>query len=153
LTEGLPPISGDRVQLKQVLMNLLMNAAEAMATMTDRPRTLHVASKADAGGGVLVEVEDSGPGIKPDDLERVFNPFYTTKSKGMGMGLSISRSIIEAHNGRLWASAGTRCGAVFHLILPPAGLPEQPAQIDPSDVHAAKLVPDRIEARGTVDMT
>jgi signal transduction histidine kinase len=91
-----------------------------MTTVTDRPRTLHVASKHDAGGGVLVQVEDSGPGIEPDDVDRVFKAFYTTKAKGMGMGLSISRSIVEAHHGRLWASPGTRIGAVFHLVLPPA---------------------------------
>jgi C4-dicarboxylate-specific signal transduction histidine kinase len=132
LAETLPPIVGDRVQLKQVLMNLIMNAAEAMTTVTDRPRTLHVASKHDAGGGVLVQVEDSGPGIEPDDVDRVFKAFYTTKAKGMGMGLSISRSIVEAHHGRLWASPGTSIGAVFQLLLPPAGSQEKPAQVEPT---------------------
>ena len=129
LAETLPPIVGDRVQLKQVLMNLIMNAAEAMATVTDRQRMLHVASKHDAGGGVLVQVEDAGPGIKPDDVDSVFKAFYTTKAQGMGMGLSISRSIVEAHHGRLWASRGTRIGAVFHLVLPPAGSQEKAAQM------------------------
>jgi signal transduction histidine kinase len=132
LTETLPPIVGDRVQVKQVFMNLIMNAAEAMATVTDRPRTLHVASKHDAGGGVLVEVEDAGPGIGLDDVDRVFKAFYTTKAKGMGMGLSISRSIVEAHHGRLWASPGTSIGAVFQLLLPPAGSQEKPAQVEPT---------------------
>jgi signal transduction histidine kinase len=142
LAETLPPIVGDRVQLKQVLMNLIMNAAEAMTTVTDRPRTLHVASKHDAGGGVLVQVEDSGPGIEPDDVDRVFKAFYTTKAKGMGMGLSISRSIVEAHHGRLWASPGTSIGAVFHLVLPPASSQEKPAQVEPT--RTAKSVPQAL---------
>jgi len=141
MTEALPAIFGDRVQLKQVLMNLIMNAAEAMATVTDRPRTLHVVSKPDAGAGVLVQVEDSGPGIEPDDVDRVFDAFYTTKDKGMGMGLSISRSIVEAHHGRLWASSGDRFGAVFHLALPVAGSQGKSAQVDPP----AGKVRDRID--------
>ena len=146
LAPALPPVSGDGVHLKQVLMNLIMNAAEAMATVSERPRTLHIVSKRDAGGGVLVEVEDSGPGIKPDDVERVFDAFYTTKTKGIGMGLSISRSIVEAHHGRLWASSGTRFGAVFHLMLPPAGLAEKPAQDDPAGTRACQDVADRVDA-------
>jgi len=144
LSEPLPPVIGDRVQLKQVLMNLIMNAAEAMATMTDRPRTLHVASQHDPEMGVLVEVKDSGRGIDLEDVEGVFKPFYTTKAKGMGMGLSISRSIVAAHRGRLWASAGSPFGAVFHLALPAAGSQPKPAQVDPPVASAAKTAADRI---------
>jgi signal transduction histidine kinase len=145
LAPNLPPIYGDRVHLKQVLMNLIMNAAEAMATVTDRPRTLHVMSKHHANGGVLVQVEDSGPGIKLDDVDRVFNAFYTTKAEGMGMGLSISRSIVEAHHGRLWASPGTPFGAVFHLTLPPIGSTEKRTQGDPAVARASKNVAEWID--------
>jgi len=153
LMPTLPPISGDRVHLKQVLMNLVMNGAEAMATVTDRPRTLHVKSQLQADGGVLVEVEDSGPGIKPDDVERVFKAFYTTKAKGMGMGLSISRSIVEAHHGRLWASPGTLHGAVFHVVLPSAGAAAERAQDDPAVTRARGNGADRIDESiiGAVD--
>ena len=142
LTPAAPLIYGDRVQLTQVLMNLVMNAAEAMASVSDRPRTLHVISKDHVSGGVMVQVEDSGPGITPDDVDRVFNPFYTTKPTGIGMGLSISRSIVEAHHGRLWASPGTPFGAVFHLTLPPAGSAEKPAQGDPAVTRATEDVAD-----------
>jgi signal transduction histidine kinase len=144
LSEPLPPVIGDRVQLKQVVMNLIMNAAEAMAATTDRPRTLHVASRHDPSVGVLVEVKDSGPGIPLDDVEGVFKAFYTTKAQGMGMGLSISRSIVAAHGGRLWASAGSPHGAVFHLALPVAGSQQKPAQADPPVTNAGKTLADRI---------
>jgi C4-dicarboxylate-specific signal transduction histidine kinase len=99
-------------------MNLVMNAAEAMATVTDRERTLRITTEPHQGG-VLVQIEDSGSGIRPDEIEHVFKPFYTTKATGMGMGLSISRSIVEAHRGRLWASRAARYGAVLSLALPP----------------------------------
>jgi signal transduction histidine kinase len=125
LTGGLPPVSGDRVQLQQVVMNLVMNAADAMDTVTDRPRLLRVESESYGGLGVLVRVEDSGAGIDPGDVDRVFQPFFTTKPKGMGMGLAICRSIAEAHYGKLWASPGVRFGAIFHLILPSAEPPEE----------------------------
>jgi signal transduction histidine kinase len=125
LTGGLPPVSGDRVQLQQVVMNLVMNAAEAMDTVTDRPRLLRVVSQSYEGLGVLVRVEDSGAGIDPGDVNRVFQPFFTTKPKGMGMGLAICRSIAEAHQGKLWASPGVSSGAVFHLVLPAAEPPEE----------------------------
>jgi len=143
LADGLPPILGDGVQLKQVLMNLVTNAAEAMATVTDRPRTLHLTSNHGPGGGVVVRVEDSGPGIAPDDLDRIFTAFHTTKAKGMGMGLSISRSIVEAHHGRLWASAGARFGAVFHLALPAAH--GTPSQAVPSATQSADTAANRAE--------
>jgi signal transduction histidine kinase len=125
LTGGLPLVSGDRVQLQQVVMNLVMNAAEAMDTVTDRPRLLRVVSQPDGGLGVLMRVEDSGAGIDPGDVDRVFQPFFTTKPKGMGMGLAICRSIAEAHQGKLWASPGVRFGAIFNLVLPSAEPPEE----------------------------
>jgi signal transduction histidine kinase len=145
LADGLPPVLGDGVQLKQVLMNLVTNAAEAMATVTDRPRTLHLTSNRGPEGGVLVRVEDSGPGIAPDDLERIFKAFHTTKATGMGMGLSISRSIVEAHHGRLWASTGARFGAVFHLALPAAGSRGPAGQIAPSVTQSADTAADPVE--------
>ncbi len=121
LTAGLAPVLGDRVQLQQVVMNLVMNAAEAMDLVTDRPRLLRVVSEPYEGRDVLVRVEDSGPGIDPSDADRMFKPFFTTKAKGMGMGLSICRSIAEAHHGKLWASRGAQFGTMFHLALPAAG--------------------------------
>ena len=123
-------------------MNLIMNAAEAMA---DRDGSATHACMSRRGMmpdvGVLVEVKDSGPGIELDDVERVFKAFYTTKAKGMGMGLSISRSIVEAHHGRLWASPAAPHGAVFHLALPAAGSQQKPAQVDPPVTSAGKTRP------------
>jgi signal transduction histidine kinase len=135
LTEGLPPVSGDRVQLQQVVMNLVMNAVEAMDLVTDRPRLLRVVSQPYEDLGVQVQVEDSGPGISPSDASRVFKPFFTTKPKGMGMGLAICRSIAEAHHGKLWASPGVRSGAIFHLILPAAAPPEEGPQGKPDEAR------------------
>jgi PAS domain S-box-containing protein len=121
LHEALPPVAGDRVQLQQVLLNLMMNAMEAMSGVHDRARELTIVSGQDDPGGVVVEVRDSGPGLEPERLQRVFEPFYTTKSEGIGIGLSISRSIVEAHGGRLWAGANEPHGAVFRFSLPVAG--------------------------------
>jgi PAS domain S-box-containing protein len=116
LSEGLPYISGDRVQLQQVILNLIMNAIEAMSEVTDRSRELLIStSEVD---GVLVTVGDSGPGLPPADLARIFEAFYTTKASGLGMGLSICRSIVEAHGGRLWATPNEPHGAVFCVMLP-----------------------------------
>jgi signal transduction histidine kinase len=113
-----PLIHGDRVQLQQVLLNLLINAMEAMSGVSDGVRELLISTgKADAGG-VLVAVSDSGPGFASLNAERIFVPFYTTKSTGLGMGLSICRSIIEAHGGRLWASANVPRGAIFQFTVP-----------------------------------
>jgi PAS domain S-box-containing protein len=119
LSEGLCPVHGDRVQLQQVLLNLLLNAVEAMASTEAEARELLISTDQDHRG-VLVAVRDSGPGIDPDHLERVFDRFYTTKSSGMGMGLSICRSIIDAHGGRLWAEANETRGAIFQFTLPAA---------------------------------
>jgi signal transduction histidine kinase len=119
LTEGLPLIRGDRVQLQQVILNLLVNAADAMDSVTDRERRLQVTSRRDGDGDVQVDVQDSGSGVALDDIERVFAPFYTTKAKGMGMGLSISRSLIEAHDGTLKAQRAEPYGMIFSFVLPP----------------------------------
>jgi PAS domain S-box-containing protein len=116
LAAGLPNVLGDRVQLQQVLINLIMNGVDAMRTVTDRPWKLEIKSAKHADG-VLVRVQDSGIGLDPDRLERIFEPFFTTKPQGIGMGLSISRSIIESHGGRLWTETGA-VGAIFQFILP-----------------------------------
>jgi PAS domain S-box-containing protein len=115
--DGLVPVQGDRVQLQQVVMNLILNAVEAMSAPDVRPRELSISTEQDRTGA-LVAVRDSGPGINPEQLERVFQAFYTTKSGGLGMGLSICRSIIDAHGGRLWAEANEPRGAVFQFTLP-----------------------------------
>jgi len=120
LAEGLFPVEGDRVQLQQVILNLALNAVEAMSSVEAVPRDLLIGTEQTQGNGVLVTVRDSGPGIDPENLERVFEAFYTTKTSGVGMGLSICRSIIDAHGGRLWADANERRGAVFRFTLPGA---------------------------------
>jgi signal transduction histidine kinase len=111
-------ILGDRVQLQQVIINMVMNGAEAMQSVTDRPRELVIRSRQDETRQVLVAVTDSGVGISAENADRLFNPFFTTKSSGMGMGLSICRSIMEAHGGRLWATANVPHGATFQFTLP-----------------------------------
>jgi signal transduction histidine kinase len=120
LMEGLIPVEGDRVQLQQVVVNLVLNAVEAMGSVEGGARELLVSTEQTEANGVLVAVRDSGPGIEPKHLERVFETFYTTKTSGLGMGLSICRSIIEAHGGRLWAEANEPRGAVFQFTLPGA---------------------------------
>jgi PAS domain S-box-containing protein len=120
LAEALLPVQGDRVQLQQVVLNLILNAVEAMSTVEAGPRELLISTEQTQTDGVLVSVRDSGPGIDPDHLDRVFEAFYTTKSSGVGMGLSICRSIIDAHGGRLWADANASRGAVFRFTLPGA---------------------------------
>jgi PAS domain S-box-containing protein len=117
LTTDLPFVLADRVQLQQVLLNLIMNGIEALIAVTDRPRLLWVQSRIDESGDVLVAVSDSGTGFDLE-VDRVFTPFFTTKAKGMGMGLSISRSLIESHGGRLWATPNSPHGAVFSFTLP-----------------------------------
>jgi PAS domain S-box-containing protein len=118
LAGGLPLIQGDRVQLQQVVLNLIINAAEAMSGAGDGPRELLISTGTSDTGNVCVAVRDSGPGLTPAALERLFEPFYTTKPGGLGLGLSICRSIIEAHGGRLWASANVPRGAIFQFMLP-----------------------------------
>src|ERR1700687_2648234 len=112
----LPHVHGDRVQLQQVMLNLIMNSIDAMNIITDRPRELLIKS-AKHSDGVLIQVQDSGPGIDPGQAARIFEPFVTTKPEGIGMGLSISRSIVESHGGRLWAVAGAKY-ALFEFTLP-----------------------------------
>ena len=116
LSRDLPNVLGDRVQLQQVLINLVMNGIDAMRSVTDRPRKLDIKSAKHADG-VLIQVRDSGLGLAQDRLERVFEPFFTTKPQGIGMGLSISRSIIESHGGRLW-TVPVPNGALFQFTLP-----------------------------------
>ncbi len=117
LVQGLPLIRGDRVQLQQVIMNLIMNAAEAMSDMSDGRRELLISTRIEAGD-VIVAVRDSGPGLSDNAFDKVFEAFYTTKSTGLGMGLSICRSIIEDHGGRLWASANVPKGAALQFTVP-----------------------------------
>jgi PAS domain S-box-containing protein len=118
LGASLPPVEGDRVQLQQVIMNLLMNGIQAMSTVTDRHRELRIRSRGHGCDQILVAVEDSGIGIEPEHAARLFNAFFTTKPDGMGMGLSICRSIVEAHGGQLWATVNVPHGATFQFTLP-----------------------------------
>jgi PAS domain S-box-containing protein len=118
LGDGLPHIAGDRVQLQQVTTNLIVNAIEAMSDFSEGPRELTIVSGAGNSTDVFVEVQDTGPGLDPANLDRLFQSFYTTKPNGMGMGLAISRSIVEAHGGQLSAAANQPHGAVFRLTLP-----------------------------------
>ena len=113
----------DRVQLLQVIFNLLTNAIDAMDTVTDRARSLRVTSELKASDDVVVRIADTGTGIAAENIDRIFDTFFTTKSHGMGMGLAICRSIIESHGGTLSASPGDPHGAVFQIILPLAGQP------------------------------
>jgi PAS domain S-box-containing protein len=120
MADRLPQVLGDRVPLQQVFLNLIMNAVEAMAAVSNRPRVLSASSEIDEAHRVLIKLKDSGAGIDPDDMGRIFDAFFTTKSHGMGLGLAICRSIVEAHGGRLWASAAIPHGSVFHVALPRA---------------------------------
>jgi PAS domain S-box-containing protein len=121
LVDGLPPVPGDRVQLQQVILNLLLNASDAMREVTDRPRQLVVRTERSEDGGVTLLVRDSGVGFESQDAERLFEAFYTTKRDGMGIGLSLSRSIIERHHGRLWATPSEGSGATFAFTIPVGG--------------------------------
>jgi C4-dicarboxylate-specific signal transduction histidine kinase len=116
--DGLPEVVGDRVELQQVAVNLILNAIEAVSGTTDGGREVLIHTAGVDRHNVLVAVIDSGPGLPPESLERLFEPFYTTKPGGLGVGLSISHSIIEAHGGRLWASANVHRGATFQFTLP-----------------------------------
>jgi len=117
LSDSLPRIQGDRVQLQQVLINLIINGIQAMSDV-EGVRELHIGTEYDGSKEVRVAVRDFGPGVSVENLPHLFEPFYTTKPGGMGMGLSISRSIIEDHGGRLWASANVPRGATFYFTVP-----------------------------------
>ncbi len=118
LADDLPTVLADRVQLQQVILNLVMNAAEAMLSISDRERLICVRSQKKDGGGVLIAVEDAGPGVKPENAKRIFDAFFTTKAEGMGMGLSICRSIVESHGGRITVANAVPQGTVFQVTLP-----------------------------------
>jgi signal transduction histidine kinase len=118
LADKLPMVAGDRVQLQQVILNLLRNASDAMSDVEDRPRQLTIRTERDEGDRVRLSVQDAGTGIEPEIMNRLFEAFYTTKSDGMGMGLSVSRSIIENHQGRLWATSNDGPGATFSFSIP-----------------------------------
>jgi signal transduction histidine kinase len=141
--EGLPDVRGDRVQLQQVILNLILNAADAMREVDGRPRNLMVATTREETNQVRLSVRDSGVGIDPEGLERLFEAFYTTKSHGMGIGLSISRSIIESHEGRLWASAHEGPGATFSFSIPCGSEPAP----GPDDMGAHRLMHRRAQRR------
>src|SRR6201987_3669816 len=118
LSDSLPRVRGDRVQLQQVMLNLVINAIQAMSGVTDSIRELRISTES-TKEEVRVAVRDTGPGLSADNLQRLFEPFYTTKPSGMGMGLSICRVIVEEHGGRLWASKNEPQGALFQFALPP----------------------------------
>lgn len=120
LPEGLPPVSANAVQLRQVMVNLITNAADAMSTVMNRQRLLRLTTQAHEPGGLLITVEDTGSGIDPQHADRIFEPFFTTKSQGMGMGLSICRSIVENHGGHLSVAPGRTHGSIFQVSLPAA---------------------------------
>lgn len=118
LVDELPIVAGDRVQLQQVILNLLRNASDSMSSVDDRPRQLLIRTEPDADGGVRLSVQDAGVGFEPESINKLFDSFYTTKSDGMGIGLSVSRSIIENHQGRLWATSNDGPGATFSFSIP-----------------------------------
>jgi signal transduction histidine kinase len=118
LADDLPPVMGDRVQLQQVILNLLRNASDAMVGVDDRPRELLIRSERDEGDRVRLSVQDVGVGFDAQSVDKIFDAFYTTKSGGMGIGLSVSRSIVERHHGRLWAESNNGPGARFAFCIP-----------------------------------
>jgi C4-dicarboxylate-specific signal transduction histidine kinase len=120
LADDLPPVTGDRVQLQQVVLNLLRNASDAMSGVEDRPRLLLIKTERDGGEHVRLSVQDAGVGLDTQTADRLFQAFYTTKDDGMGIGLSVSRTIIESHHGRLWAAPNDGPGATFSYSIPRA---------------------------------
>jgi signal transduction histidine kinase len=118
LASDLPVVKGDRVQLQQVVLNLLRNGSDAMSAVNDRPRHMVITTEREEGDRVRLTVQDAGVGLDPQAMDRLFEAFYTTKNDGMGMGLSISRSIIERHHGRLWAAPNDGPGATFSFSIP-----------------------------------
>ena len=135
LAPGLPLVRGDRIQLQQVIINLVINALQAMATVTERARVIIVRTQQPEAGQVLVAVQDVGVGVEPEDIKRLFNSFYTTKPGGMGIGLSICRSIIEGHGGRVWASRNLGPGMTFQFTIQ-------------STIGAASSIQKNLPARG-----
>ena len=123
LDDAIPPILADRVQMQRVLVNLFSNAIESLGATRKRPRHIAIRSAMLDGKGVLLEVSDTGIGIAPEELEHIFDAFFTTKATGTGLGLSLCRTIVEEHGGRLWASPGEECGMTFHLQLPNSSMP------------------------------
>ena len=133
LVSDLPHVTGDRVQLQQVILNLLRNASDAMSGVDDRPRQLLIRTEREGGDRVRVTVRDAGVGIEPQAMDKLFDAFYTTKSGGMGIGLSVSRSIVERHRGRLWVERNHGPGATFVFSVPgerpaPEGERESPGK-------------------------
>jgi signal transduction histidine kinase len=118
LNEGLPPVKVDRIQLQQVILNFILNASEAMKDRDPESRQLEIITRKDESDTIIVSVRDLGRGIEKEDFEKVFEPFYTTKSGGLGMGLPINKRIIEAHDGRLWAENNPDGGVTFSFTLP-----------------------------------
>jgi PAS domain S-box-containing protein len=141
LADDLPPVTGDRVQLQQVILNLLLNAADAMRGVDDRPRQVVLRTARDDGDGVHLTVQDTGVGVDPHKVDRLFEAFYTTKSGGMGIGLSVSRAIIERHHGRLWAAPNEGPGATFAFALP-----QEPQGVTGTDSPGAMRTPAVTEA-------
>ena len=121
LSNDLPLVSGDRIQLQQVILNLIMNAVEAMSEIGEPQRKLLITSAKDGAIGVLVTIRDSGVGLDKKSLHRLFEAFFTTKARGMGMGLAVSQTILQAHGGRLWATPNASQGATFQFTLPASG--------------------------------
>jgi C4-dicarboxylate-specific signal transduction histidine kinase len=140
LANELPLVTGDRVQLQQVILNLLRNASDAMSSVDNRPRQLLIRTKQDGNGAVRLSVQDNGVGIQPESINKLFDAFYTTKSDGMGIGLSVSRSIIETHQGSLWATPNDGPGATFSFSIPhvtdAAATPDKTARANHE--HAAR---------------
>ena len=128
LAADLPPVAGDRVQLQQVILNLLLNAADAVRTVNDRPRQVIIRTEHDPEHRVRLTVQDAGIGIDPQSIQRLFEAFYSTKPGGMGIGLSISRSIIESHRGQIWVTPNEGPGSTFAFALPSTTALQQPAE-------------------------
>lgn len=155
LAEGLPLILGDRVQLQQVLLNLIMNAVEALSGLSEGARELLISTAKITSDEVLVAVSDSGPGLAPEALEHLFKAFYTTKPNGLGLGLSICRSIIEAHGGRLWASSNTPRGSTFQFTVPAnpdtaSGFDDTPAYVTGSESPGLHVLPAILNLHSTI---
>jgi signal transduction histidine kinase len=142
LPADLPQVRGDRIGLQQVIMNLITNGTDAMSSITDRSRILRIESQIEASGSVLVAVADAGTGFNPGIAGRIFDPLFTTKPNGMGLGLSICRSIIEAHGGQMWASPGSPHGAVFQFTMP---IWEQSATLTENMESAALQTPTPLD--------